>query len=186
MFKFTAAGLTHATALIGGGGNDTLDFTTAGNITASQLLHVSGISQIGLANGTNSIDLTSALVGSATNASLTVVCGAGADTINAGGVRSSTNKVTVGAGSGVDKITAGGGTGTFVYSSASQSTSTGYDTMSAANFSLDKFDLSGSAVTLIDPAVTTGSLSTATFDPDLAAALGSSPSPRAERGPVHP
>jgi hypothetical protein len=175
-FKFTAAGLTHATTVTGGAGTgtDTLDFTTAGAITASQLLHVSGIEQIGLADGTNSIALTNALVSTATNASLTVSCGAGADTINAAGITNSAYGLTIDAGQGVDNITAGFGTDTFAYQSGSQSSGPGYDTISGADWDQDKFDLSGSAVNAIDPAVTTGSLSTATFDSDLAAAIGAS------------
>jgi hypothetical protein len=173
-FKFTAAGLTRATTVQGGAGTgvDTLDFTTAGTISASQLFHVLGIEQIDLANGTNSIALTDALVASASQASLTLLCGSGADTINASGVTSAANKLTIDAGSGVDKFIAGGGSDTFVYTSASQSTGPAYDTITGANWALDKFDLNGAAVTKIDPAVTVGSLSTATFNTDLAAAIG--------------
>ena len=54
----------------------------------------------------------------------------------------------------------------------SQSTGPGYDTIAGANWALDKFDLNGAPVTTIDKAVTGGSLSTATFDTNLAALLG--------------
>jgi hypothetical protein len=173
-FKFTAAGLTRATTVQGGGGTgvDTLDFTTAGNITASQLFHVSGIEQIDLANGTNSIALTDALVASASQAALTLLCGSGSDTINAGGVTSAANKLTIDAGQGVDNIAAGGGTDTFVYTSASQSTGPAYDTITGANWALDKFDLNGAPVTTIKT-VTGELLSTATFNTNLATLLGS-------------
>jgi hypothetical protein len=173
-FKFTATGLTGATRVEGGGGTNTLEFTTPGTITASQLFHVSGIEQIDLANGTNNFALANALISTASGDSLTVSLGSGADTINAGGITNSAYDLTIDAGSGVDNIAAGGGADTFVYTSASQSTGVSYDTISGANWSVDKFDLNGSAVTLIDPAVTTGSLSTATFNADLAAAVGAS------------
>jgi hypothetical protein len=71
-------------------------------------------------------------------------------------------------------VTATGGPDTFVYTNASQSTGPAYDTIADANWSLDKFDLGGSPVALIDPAVHAGSLSTATFDSDLTAAIGAS------------
>ena len=173
-FKFTAAGLTRATTVQGGGGTGvhTLDFTTAGTISASQLFHVSGIEQIDLANGTNSIALTDALVASASQAALTLWCGSGADTIDASGITSAANKLTIDAGAGIDNIIAGQGTDTFVFTSASQSTGPGYDTIAGANWALDKFDLNGAPVTTIDKAVTGGSLSTATFDTNLAALLG--------------
>jgi hypothetical protein len=174
-FIFTAAGLTNATTIEGGGGTvtDTLEFSTPGAITASQLHHVSGIERIDLASGTNSITLTKALVASANGASLTIFCASGSDTIDASGTTSS-DKVTIDAGQGVDAIKAGGGTDTFYYASGSYSSGPNYDTISGANYALDKFDLNGAAVTEIDAGVTVGSLSTATFNSNLAAAIGAS------------
>jgi RTX calcium-binding nonapeptide repeat (4 copies) len=62
---------------------------------------------------------------------------------------------------------------TFVYDAVSDSTSTGYDTITHVNYNDAKFDISGiGAVTGVDTAVHTGSLSTATFDSDLAADIG--------------
>jgi hypothetical protein len=173
-FIFTAAGLTHATTVEGGGGTgvDTLKFSTAGTITASELFHVSGIEQIDLANGTNSIALTDALVASANGASLTVSCGSGGDTINASGITKAVNQLTIEAGQGRDIIVAGGGTDTFVFTNASQSTGPAYDRIAGVDWGLDRFDLNGAAVTAIDLVVTAGSLSTATFNTDLAAVLG--------------
>jgi hypothetical protein len=176
-FIFAAAGpaaLTNATTIQGGAGTgiDTLEFSNAGTITASALHHVSGIEQIDLANGHNSIALTDALVASASGASLTLLCGSGADTIDASGITNAANKLTIDAGQGKDTIIAGQGTDTFVFTSASQSTGPNCDIISGLNFALDKFDLNGAAVTKIGSAVTGGSLSTATFDTNLATLLG--------------
>jgi hypothetical protein len=63
------------------------------------------------------------------------------------------------------------GTETFVYNTVSDSTSTAYDTLSWFDPSHDMFQMP-TAVSAVDTAVTTGALSTASFDTDLAAAIG--------------
>ncbi len=83
-------------------------------------------------------------------------------------------------GGGADSFTVGTQTGThvytFVYNAVSDSTSTVHDTISGPlNFTGHAvFDVhaAGGAVTGVDAAVTTGSLSTATFDSDLAGDVG--------------
>ena len=64
---------------------------------------------------------------------------------------------------------------TFGFATASASTGSSYDTIGGVNFAHDHFDVTTSidAVTGINTAVTLGSLSTATFNADLAADLGS-------------
>jgi hypothetical protein len=76
-------------------------------------------------------------------------------------------------GKGADKLTGGALSDTFVYTTAAQSTSTHYDTITGFNFSNDIFDTPGAAGTItgIDTKVTSGSLSTATFNTDLTAAM---------------
>jgi Ca2+-binding RTX toxin-like protein len=76
-------------------------------------------------------------------------------------------------GLGSDKLTGGALSDTFTYTSAAQSTSTSYDTITGFNFSSDIFDIPGAAgtITAIDTKVTSGSLSTSSFDGDLATAL---------------
>jgi hypothetical protein len=64
------------------------------------------------------------------------------------------------------------GSTTLVYGAAADSTSTGYDQVYFADYANVKFDVPG-AIGAIDADVTTGNLSTATFDSDLAAAIGS-------------
>ncbi|HEY1709442.1 MAG TPA: calcium-binding protein [Rhizomicrobium sp.] len=60
------------------------------------------------------------------------------------------------------------------YHSAADSTSTTYDTIVNANFSGLTLAIPGVPVAAIDATVATGDLNTATFDSDLAAAIGSS------------
>ncbi|MGO4841021.1 hypothetical protein AB4144_53080, partial [Rhizobiaceae sp. 2RAB30] len=88
IFGFAANHLTGSDTVAGGGGSvlDQLVFTTAGTIAASAFGKVSGIEQIVLANGTNNVVLTNALVGSANGDILRVTGGSGNDVINAAGV----------------------------------------------------------------------------------------------------
>lgn len=77
-------------------------------------------------------------------------------------------------GNGADSFTGGTGADTFVYTSAVQSTSSHYDTIDGFNFAADRIDVPGAAgtITAIDPAITSGSLSSATFDGDLGTLSG--------------
>jgi Ca2+-binding RTX toxin-like protein len=70
---------------------------------------------------------------------------------------------------GLDKMTAGNGNDIFVYlSGAADSTGVTRDIITAFNAFHDKIDLPvGNSVAAIDPAVTTGTLSTGTFDANL-------------------
>ncbi|HEV2561022.1 MAG TPA: calcium-binding protein [Rhizomicrobium sp.] len=93
--------------------------------------------------------------------------GAGNDTI-AGGAGND----TITGGRGADLITPGNGADIVVYTSAAQSTGAAYDTVSGFNATAtDKFDFAFT-VAAVDTAVTHGALSTASFDTDLAAAVG--------------
>jgi hypothetical protein len=83
--------------------------------------------------------------------------GAGADTIHGG--------------AGGDVLSGGAGADIFVYTSASESTGTTYDLLADFDPSADRIDLPGS-VSGFAAAVTGGSLSDATFNVDLTAALG--------------
>jgi hypothetical protein len=175
-FLFTPAHFSASDLIQGGptGSIDTLGFTTAGTIGSGAFANVSGIERIVLANGTTSVSIPDALVTSAANSSLTIVGGTGADTINASGVTTATNSVRLIGGAGADHLIAGGGAETFVYTAASDSTGPDYDTITGMNFAFDRFDVPGAPGTIkaINPAVTTGSLSTATFNANLAAAVG--------------
>jgi Ca2+-binding RTX toxin-like protein len=62
-------------------------------------------------------------------------------------------------GAGADQLIAGNGAQTFVYAAASEATGLGFDTITNFDTAVDTFDLPA-AVTGIDAAITTGSLST--------------------------
>ncbi|HEV2562221.1 MAG TPA: bluetail domain-containing putative surface protein, partial [Rhizomicrobium sp.] len=73
-------------------------------------------------------------------------------------------------GLGADHFTGGAGWDHFIYSSASESTSAHYDTITGFTCGVDRVD-SDRGVHAIDPALTTGALNTASFDSDLTAAV---------------
>lgn len=171
-FSFTVAGLNAKTVVKGGDGVDTLAFTTPGALSTSTFAHVSGIESINLAAGANSLKLTDALVSSALGGAITVNGGNGLDTINVSAVTTASDTVTIVGGASSDVLTAGGATDIFGYNLVSESTGPTYDKIAGLNFSIDRFDVSAAAgsILAIDlPA--TGSLSTATFNVDLAAGL---------------
>jgi Ca2+-binding RTX toxin-like protein len=93
--------------------------------------------------------------------------GAGKDDIRGGG-----NNDTLTGGTGADKLDVGGGNDVLLYKRAGDSTGKGFDTVAAFDFdSADVFDLKG-AVTGIDAKVNGGTLSKATINDDLEAAIG--------------
>ncbi|MEA3061168.1 MAG: large repetitive protein, partial [Sphingomonadales bacterium] len=94
--------------------------------------------------------------------------GAGADHFTGGGG----DDLLYGLGGG-DTLTGGGGADRFAYTGVSESTGAHYDTITDFHFGQDVIDLPVT-VTGLDAAVSHGSLSTATFDADLSAALGAS------------
>ncbi|HTQ13824.1 MAG TPA: bluetail domain-containing putative surface protein [Rhizomicrobium sp.] len=91
---------------------------------------------------------------------------AGNDNIEGG---FSANFVTGGA--GADQIVCGTHVDTLTYNGASDSTDANYDTVTGFDVSSDVFKL-GFAVSTVDATVHSGTLSTASFDSDLAAAIG--------------
>ena len=95
------------------------------------------------------------------------------NTLNFNGAAETNGHFQILSGLGADHLTGGALSDTFVYSSAAQSTSTGYDTVTGFNFASDRFDIPGGAgtITAIDTALTSGNLSTATFNADLTSDL---------------
>jgi Ca2+-binding RTX toxin-like protein len=73
-------------------------------------------------------------------------------------------------GLGADRIEGGAGNDIYDYTAAAESTGTSYDTLVGFNFAADKINLPG-VVTGWSGHVTQGSLSSGSFDTDLAAAL---------------
>src|SRR6185295_7376261 len=74
-------------------------------------------------------------------------------------------------GDGKDTLGGGAGSDRFIYASAADSTSVGFDTVKNADFTADVWDVQGN-ITAIDTAVASGNLSTNGFDTKLAAAVG--------------
>jgi Ca2+-binding RTX toxin-like protein len=184
------AGLAATDRLTGGAGNDTVYVGGDYNLTLSSTTLL-GVENIVLADGHN-YNLTSnnatvaagsylrvdgAALGSGsslifngaaeTDGVFLLFGGAGNDVLTGG----AGGDYIVGGGGG-DTMTGGNGADYFVYGSASESTSTGYDKVVGFSFAQDVFELP-SAITVIDSNVT-GSLSTGNFDSDLTAAINAS------------
>ncbi|MBY0285435.1 MAG: VCBS domain-containing protein [Sphingomonas sp.] len=101
-----------------------------------------------------------------TNGNVTVFGGSGADTISTG---SGADRIF--GGGGADILNGGAGADTFVYDAVSQSTGATYDRITGFVSSTDKLDFNFT-VTGVDATVGAGTLSTASFDANLAAAIG--------------
>ena len=110
-----------------------------------------------------------------TNGQYTMTGGGGNDTLIGGALGDTLNGAggtdTLTGGGGGDLLTGGAGGDSFVFSTASQSTSTTRDTITDLDASADKIDLSV-AVSAFDGTVN-ASVSTASFDANLAAAVNS-------------
>lgn len=100
------------------------------------------------------------------NGNIDVTGGSGADTISTGA-----GNDRIFGGGGADVLNGGAGADTFVYDAVSQSTSTGYDRVVGFVSGQDRFDFDVT-VTGVDASVGTGTLSTASFDTNLANAVG--------------
>ncbi len=100
-----------------------------------------------------------------TNGLQTLIGGAGSDTLTGG---AGADKLT--GGLGTDFLTGGAGADILVYKGATDSTGPGYDTASGLDFASDRFDVVHKPKA-IDAALTAGTLSTSSFDSDLAAAV---------------
>jgi Ca2+-binding RTX toxin-like protein len=96
--------------------------------------------------------------------SFRILSGAGDDTL----FGSSGNDLIYG-GLGKDALDGGAGADTFLYRSAAESTSTGYDTITGFDWHVDRIDAPGGARAVSQAG--SGALSTASFDADLAAGL---------------
>jgi Ca2+-binding RTX toxin-like protein len=104
--------------------------------------------------------------GSAVKEGMLVIKGSAANDTLTGGHQAD----TITGGGGADQLIGGAGGDTFRYQHQTDSTGASYDTITGFDASADKIDL-WFTVGAIDHAVKSGTLSTATFDSDLAAAL---------------
>jgi Ca2+-binding RTX toxin-like protein len=153
------ASFTNVETLHFGAGFDYVVKISAGNVGAGDTLTVDG-SSLG-AGDTLFFD------GAASSGRLILTGGAGDDVLLGGAENDSFT-----GGLGGDRMNGGAGTNVYNYSSVAQSTSTGYD-------NIQEFNNAGSdrihlpfIPSAVDTSVTTGTLSTATFDTDLASAIG--------------
>lgn len=150
------------------GTNNTLDlsgYSTASkiNLTPGTFSSCNGqTNNIGIAFNTK---IDKAIGGSAGD---TIVGNADANTLIGGG---GNDKLTGGA--GADSLNGGAGKDTFIYTKASDSTGSKFDTITGFNAASDKLDIF-SSVTKIDKAVKSGSVSKASVDHDLATILAGS------------
>jgi Ca2+-binding RTX toxin-like protein len=177
--NFTGGQLTAADKIDGGAGTDTVllnsSYTGANSVTfnATTMVNVETLTlsaghsyALTTNNATVAAGKTLTINGAALSASTTLAFNGSADTDG--------HFIIIG-GLGADKLTGGALSDTFVYTSAAQSTSTHYDKINGFNFSSDIFDIPGAVGTItgINAKVTSGSLSTATFDANLTAAISS-------------
>jgi len=102
-----------------------------------------------------------------TNGKLVLIGGADNDVLTGG---SGNDQIT--GGLGADQLKGGPGSDTFIYASVAESTSGKHDTILDFDFSSDKIHLWFTPAGVL-PAINSGALSTASFDADLHAALGS-------------
>ncbi len=106
-FTTSIANLDSHDTLDGGVGSDSLNFTDAGTVNASAFDHVSGIENIHLATGNNTLTVTDNLVG---GSSLSI-SGGTANSINAEGLAAN-HTVSISGGTGNDSLIGGAGNDT--------------------------------------------------------------------------
>ena len=184
----------------GGSGNDTLlcgptdlhvgDVINGGTGTNTVVLDGSYASGLTLASNTllnfQTIKLTAGYSYALTTNDATVASGktmtidgsalSASSVLTFNGAAETNGHFVIIGGLGADNLTGGALSDTFTYTSAAQSTSTHYDTVTAFKFGTDIFDTPGAAGTItgINTKVSSGALSTATFDANLASAITSS------------
>ncbi len=190
---FFGSFLTASDKIDGGAGTDTLklagDYSAGIGFTATTMVNVEKISlapgfsyflRLNDANvvAGNPLTVDGSALGASdtlnvnghteTDGNFILTGGAGNDILYGGA-----NEDLITGGLGADHLTGGGGADHFIYKTVAESTSTGYDTITAFNPGTDFLDMPGK-VSAVDATVATGTLSTATFDADLAAAVGAS------------
>ena len=133
----------------------------AGNVAAGQSFQVNA-ENLSAAN-------TLSVNASALNANLSLSGGAGNDTL-VGGIGTNFFHGRAGA----DVMTAGGSANTFDYANVGESVSTTHDTIIGFNALTDKFEIDFGRPFAVDATVTSGALSSAHFDANLATAIGAS------------
>jgi Ca2+-binding RTX toxin-like protein len=171
------ASLTSVDKIDGGAGVDSVqlsgDYTGAKAVVMSATTLVN-VEMLDVSVG-HSYNLTTNNATVASGQTLTINGSAlgASDVLTFNGAAETDGKFVIIGGAGADNLTGGALSDTFVYSSATQSTGTHYDTITGFNFAADSFDIPGGAgtITAIDAKVTSGSLSTTSFDTNLTSAM---------------
>ncbi len=128
IFVFTAAALTAADKLTGGGFNNELEMTTAGTIAAGG---VSAVEIYRLADGAaNSLTLTDANFTGLLSNTINVYAGTGGNTIDASGVTVAGHNLDIYGGAGTDVLKGGAGNDIFVFTAKNL---TGTDTITGGS-----------------------------------------------------
>ncbi|GEO00265.1 hypothetical protein NSE01_20970 [Novosphingobium sediminis] len=110
-FRFAAADLAGDT-IIGGASTDQLQLSTAGVLGATALSQMSGVEEIVLAAGTNSVTVVNGNLTGVSTGKITVFGASGADTVDGSGL-TGTNAVDIRSGSGTDVLKGGAGADVF-------------------------------------------------------------------------
>jgi Ca2+-binding RTX toxin-like protein len=192
VFDFGAA-LTEADAIDGGLGSDTLNLD--GDYLSRTLIQIAGVEDVVLASGHDyrlALDTAQSLTvdGNALAVDDVLDIDAGDSTVGVGMIGGDSADIFKGGAgadnliggdgsdrfrgnAGPDQIIPGTGANRFIYGGAADSTSTGFDAILGADMNDDKFDLPGApgAITAVDAAVTTGALSSGTFDANMTVAM---------------
>ncbi|HEY2071268.1 MAG TPA: calcium-binding protein [Rhizomicrobium sp.] len=164
-YHFTATTLTNVETIVLKSTADTGIITNDANVAAGQTLTMDGSALNGAVAGvTEHYSFDGA---AETDGRFVLIGGAGNDSLEGG---AGNDRITGGA--GADDIQGRGGMNVFVYNAVGDSNGSFHDTITGADMLNDSFDLQVS-VTAIDAAVTTGALSAASFDSNLATDLGS-------------
>jgi Ca2+-binding RTX toxin-like protein len=103
-FRFAIDALTSNDQVAGGDGTDTLLVTGAGTLDFTQVLTISGVERVQVDDNAHTIVLSNDLVQAAGNQRLTVIGGAGADTVNVALVTSGGTAVVLDTGDGADVV----------------------------------------------------------------------------------
>ena len=169
------AALTAADKIDAGAGTDTV--TLNGNYAAGVTFNATtlvNVEKLTLAAG-HSYKLTTNNATVASGQTLTIDGSAlsASSVLTFSGATETNGHFIIIGGNGADVLTGGALSDTFTYTTAAQSTGVHYDTINGFNFSSDKFDIPGGAgvITGINAKVTSGTLSTASFDANLTTAM---------------
>jgi VCBS repeat-containing protein len=167
---FGATTMTNVETVVLGAGHDYSLTLNAATVAGGASMKIDG-SALGVSDkmtiDASALGSTSQIVIDAGAGTNTLIGGAGNDVIRGG---AGTDHIT--GGGGADLIYGSGGSDVFIYNGASDSTSVNYDTIKDFDAMSDHFQFVGDTINAINTEVTRGVLNTATFDTDLATAIG--------------